>query len=208
MERRPARVILRLGRSLTMRKPRKNYTPVEKVAILWCHLIDHVPVSDLCDEHQLAHAVLRLAEAILRERTRRLRAQERRSREPAAPLYLGALLQAPAIERGRRGIDGRTYQAKKRAWETLTKLWVPHDTRDSIVDFVRHWSGRTEIPVRRFVGWLGVAASKFHDWRRRYGLANEHNSLVPRDWWLEPWRRRPSSTSTRAVRWKATAGSP
>ena len=35
-----------------MRKPRKNYTPVEKVAILRRHLIDRVPVSDLCDEHQ------------------------------------------------------------------------------------------------------------------------------------------------------------
>lgn len=37
-----------------MRKSRKNYTPVEKVAILRRHLIDHVPVSDLCDEHQLS----------------------------------------------------------------------------------------------------------------------------------------------------------
>jgi transposase len=37
-----------------MRKPQTNYTPVEKVAILRRHLIDHVPVSDLCDEHQLS----------------------------------------------------------------------------------------------------------------------------------------------------------
>ena len=37
-----------------MRKPRKNYTPVERVAILRRHLLDHVPVSDLCDEHQLS----------------------------------------------------------------------------------------------------------------------------------------------------------
>jgi len=43
--------MLQLGRSLTMRKPRKNHTPVEKVAILRRHLIDRVPVSDLCDEH-------------------------------------------------------------------------------------------------------------------------------------------------------------
>src|SRR6476659_4333335 len=53
MERRPTRVILQLGRSLAMRKPRKNYTPPEKVAILRRHLIDKVPVSDLCDEYQL-----------------------------------------------------------------------------------------------------------------------------------------------------------
>ena len=37
-----------------MQKPRKNYTPVEKVAILRRHLIDRVPVSNLCDEHQLS----------------------------------------------------------------------------------------------------------------------------------------------------------
>ena len=57
------------------------------------------------------------------------------------------------------------------------------------MDFVRHWSDRTEIPVRRFLGRLGIAASKFHDWRTRYGLANEHNAPVPRDWWLQPWER-------------------
>jgi transposase len=37
-----------------MRKPRKNYTPAEKVAILRRHLIDNVPVSDLCDELRLS----------------------------------------------------------------------------------------------------------------------------------------------------------
>jgi transposase-like protein len=37
-----------------MRKSRKNYTPVENVAILRRHLIDHVPVSDICDEHRLS----------------------------------------------------------------------------------------------------------------------------------------------------------
>ena len=37
-----------------MRKPRKNSTPVGKDAILRRHLIDRVPVSDLCDEHQLS----------------------------------------------------------------------------------------------------------------------------------------------------------
>jgi transposase InsO family protein len=57
------------------------------------------------------------------------------------------------------------------------------------VDYVRHWSERAEIPVHRFIRWLGIAQSKFHDWRKRYGLANEHNALVPRDWWLEDWEK-------------------
>lgn len=33
-----------------MRKERKHYTAEEKVAILRRHLLDKVPVSDLCDE--------------------------------------------------------------------------------------------------------------------------------------------------------------
>jgi transposase len=36
------------------RKPRKVYSPSQKVAILRRHLIDKVPVSDLCDELQLS----------------------------------------------------------------------------------------------------------------------------------------------------------
>jgi len=44
--------------------------------------------------------------------------------------------------------------------------------------------------VRRFIRWLGVAASKFYSWQRRFGKANEHNALVPRDHWLEDWERR------------------
>ena len=33
-----------------MRKERKHYTAEEKVAILRRHLLDKVPVSDVCDE--------------------------------------------------------------------------------------------------------------------------------------------------------------
>ena len=36
------------------RKPRKHYTPAEKVAILRRHLVEKVPVSDLCDEFELS----------------------------------------------------------------------------------------------------------------------------------------------------------
>src|SRR5512139_1414379 len=36
-----------------MSRKRKNYSPQEKVAILKRHLVERVPVSDLCDEHGL-----------------------------------------------------------------------------------------------------------------------------------------------------------
>jgi transposase-like protein len=40
-----------------MRKERNHYTPEEKVAILRRHLLDKVPVSDLCEEHGLQPTV-------------------------------------------------------------------------------------------------------------------------------------------------------
>ena len=32
---------------------------------------------------------------------------------------------------------------------------------------------------------MQLGTSKFHQWKDRYGKANEHNGKVPRDWWLE-----------------------
>lgn len=61
--------------------------------------------------------------------------------------------------------------------------------RDEVVDFVREWSEKTEISIRRFVVWLEVPRGKFFNWRQRYGKANEHNCLVPRDNWLEDWEK-------------------
>lgn len=40
------------------------------------------------------------------------------------------------------------------------------------------------------MGWLGLATSKFHDWKKRYGKVQEHNGKIPRDFWLEDWERR------------------
>lgn len=59
-----------------------------------------------------------------------------------------------------------------------------------MVDYVKYWSPRTELPKTRLIAWLGVGTSKFYQWQERYGLANEHNGQVPRDFWLEEWEKR------------------
>ena len=66
---------------------------------------------------------------------------------------------------------------------------MPPDRRDEIVDFVRCWSEKTEIGAGRFIGWVGITASKFYSWRTRYGRVNEHNGWIPRDFWLEDWEK-------------------
>jgi hypothetical protein len=56
---------------------------------------------------------------------------------------------------------------------------VAHDTRDEVIDYVRHWSGRTELPAKQLVKWMGMGMSKYHDWKKRYGQVHEHNGWSP-----------------------------
>ncbi len=58
------------------------------------------------------------------------------------------------------------------------------------MDFVNEWSEKTEVPQVRFVSLLHIRRSKFCDWKKRYGMVNEHNALVPRDHWLELWEKK------------------
>ena len=57
------------------------------------------------------------------------------------------------------------------------------------MDFVNDWSEKTELPLKRFITWLGIDKSKFYTWRERYGKVNEHNGKIPRDFWLEDWEK-------------------
>lgn len=58
-----------------------------------------------------------------------------------------------------------------------------------MIDFVNRWSDKTALPASRFVAWLGVGASKFYDWKNRFGKVNEHNAWIPRDHWLLDWEK-------------------
>lgn len=51
------------------------------------------------------------------------------------------------------------------------------------------WADKTEISVERFIPWLDIQRGKFFDWKKRYGKANEHNKLVPRDNWIDEEER-------------------
>ena len=67
---------------------------------------------------------------------------------------------------------------------------MPHDIRDLVVDFVKYWSKNTEIPLVQFIIWLSISSSKFYNWKTRYGKANEHNGLIPRDFWLQDFEKK------------------
>jgi hypothetical protein len=68
--------------------------------------------------------------------------------------------------------------------------WVAHDIRDQVVDFVRRWSGRAELSAHWMLSRIELSPRKYHRWQERFGKANEHHGLVPRDHWLEEGEKR------------------
>ena len=67
--------------------------------------------------------------------------------------------------------------------------WVQPDVRDEVIDYVRYYSDKTEIATGNFIRRIGIARSKYYDWKHRYGKVNEHNAWIPRDFWLTDFER-------------------
>jgi hypothetical protein len=38
-----------------------------------------------------------------------------------------------------------------------------------VVDYIHHWTERSELPAKRLLGWLDLREGKFYDWKNRYG---------------------------------------
>lgn len=58
-----------------------------------------------------------------------------------------------------------------------------------MVDFLKHLHVLTAVPLAHLLRWCELCPRKFSRWCGRYGKSNEHNALVPRDHWLEPWEK-------------------
>lgn len=58
-----------------------------------------------------------------------------------------------------------------------------------MVDFVKAFSDRTELPVRWILDRLEVRPAQFYRWSERYGRVNTHNGRIPRDHWVTPAER-------------------
>jgi len=74
-------------------------------------------------------------------------------------------------------------------------VWVPHDVRDQVVDFVRRWSEETEISAGRFILWLGARASKFSTGESATGASMNTTAGFPVISGCRRGRSRPSSVS-------------
>jgi transposase len=140
-------------------------------------------VSDVCDEYQLSptlfyewqkrlmeNAVVAL-EAGPKERTSQTQALEKKIENLEGKLAHKDSVMAELLSE---------YVALKSTWGALTGRWVPHDTRDEVVDFVVRWSEKCEQPAPKLVGWLGeTEIVRDTGGGRRGGGSCGHESSTP-----------------------------
>src|ERR1700730_9345724 len=117
-----------------MRKERNHYTAEEKVAILRRHLLDKVPVSDLCEENGLQPTVFyRWQKELFENGAAALQTKERPTRQ---------------VEEKQKRIEFLEKKVQTKD-EVLVELMAEHVA--------------LKKSVGRFPQWLGMAASKFYD---------------------------------------------
>jgi putative transposase len=146
-------------------------------------------VSDPCDQNALLPIVFYNWQRQLFENA----ASAPRPPEPAAPSRaLEATVEALEKQVAKKDaviawVTEEHVKLRKRTWGALRGSgWAPPDVRDAVIDYATEWSERTEIPVGRFITWIGVHRGKFYAWKARYGKANEHIWRTPRVHYLTP----------------------
>jgi transposase-like protein len=165
-----------------MEKTRRHFTPQQKVAILREHLVEHVPVSDLCDKHKLHPTVFyQWQKAFFENGTTAFE-----SRRPRSQSLFEEEDKIAALETKLRNktevlaeVVEELVRTKKELWGELSGRWIAHDTGDNVIDFIKRLSARTEISPLRLVGWMELSRSEYYEWRDRYGKANDKRPSLP-----------------------------
>ena len=107
-----------------MKKERKHYTAEEKVAILRRHLLDKVPVSDLCEELGLRPTVFyRWQKEFFENGAAAFQAEGTPRPSGGGETETDRVLGEEGADQGRGPgrADGGAHRAKKKSWGALTE---------------------------------------------------------------------------------------
>ena len=140
---------------------RRHFSPTDKVAILKRHLLEGMPVSDLCDEFGIAPNLFYRWQKEFFENGHPAFENDRKcgpTRMPRSAASSSSKASWPQ-ERSALRTHGGARPVKKRTWGTLKGRWVPHDTRDQVVDFVRTGPTRPSCRAAWSPGWASAPAS-------------------------------------------------
>ena len=66
----------------------------------------------------------------------------------------------------------------------MNHCWVEPEVRNDIVETILSYRERTKLSIRELISHAGISRAKFYEWKKRYGLLNKHNGLIPKSHWL------------------------
>ncbi|MEX2531017.1 MAG: transposase [Gemmatimonadota bacterium] len=149
-----------------------------------------MPISDVCDRHGLRPGQFYTWQKQLFEQGAQVfhRTPDRNEREIKKKLQKLQKLQDQTREKDEVIAEvTKELVFLKNPMGELTGQWVPPS---ETVSWTSSDTGAgAPGSLSTLVVWLGIAPSKYFDWKKRYGRANEHNGQIPRDFWLEDWER-------------------
>ena len=188
---------------------RRHFSPEDKIKILRLHLLEGQPISEVCEKQRIIPTQFYQWQKTFFENGAAAFAKQPHSRSVGkTEQTIVANWKASSNQgRGHCRDHGRAHPFKKRTWGKLTVNWVAHDIRDQVVDFVRHWSERTELlrPTdawadRAFPASIPSLAGAF--WQ---GQRTQSTGCRATTGW-KPGRRRPLWNLRESTRWKGIDG--
>ena len=66
----------------------------------------------------------------------------------------------------------------------MSRFWTELDIRDDVVETIMHLQEKTGIKLKRLLRYGRISRGKFYEWKKRYGIGNQHNGKIPRANWL------------------------
>ena len=173
-----------------MTKTRRKFTAEQKAAIVRRHLKDKEPISSIAEELSIQPTQIHQWVALAIEQVERAFEKSAKSEKVSqrAKAKINELkdqrikkLEEKLVHKNEviAGTHGGECQGKKSQWGPLEGVWVPHDIRDKIVDYMKYWSKRSELPCKDLLKWAKLSTSKYHTWLKRYGKINGHNGKIP-----------------------------
>lgn len=190
-----------------MKKERRHFTAEDKVAALRKHLVDQVPVPDLCDEYQIQPAQFYLWQKLFIENGAAVFQKAGRKAKDVQTERIAARQQELAKKNEVVAeLLEEHVQLKKEFGELWTEAGFP--TTLATRSWTTSLAGRTARSCRpgsSSPGWGSTPASSMT------GNCGTARSTSTTAWFRATggWRigrRKPSSTTTAAIRWKAIGG--
>lgn len=66
----------------------------------------------------------------------------------------------------------------------MNNYWVEPKIRNDVVKTILCYRDKTELSITELLSYVGISRTKFYEWKRRYGIKNNHNGEIPKSHWL------------------------